>query len=421
MTVVENRESFHLSPVMTRITDLVIDHARGARFWTKDGEEYLDFVSGVAVNALGHSHPEVVEAIQKQARQLIHFGLNYGYYESALLLAEKIAQIAPGDLDTVFFSNSGGEAIDGAIKLARAATGRTGIIAFEGSFHGRTIGATSITASSSKYRKQYEPLMGGVYHIPYPYPKRLGVQTEEEATQYSLQKLVECFELKVDPSQVAAVVVEPVLGEGGYVPAPIPFLKELRRITQEHGILLIADEVQTGFGRTGKMFAVEHAAITPDILVLAKALAAGMPLGAIVANRKLHERWQVGGHGSTFGGNPISCAAAFTSIRVIERDRLVERSAQLGQEIRSRLHERIGDLPFVAQIRGKGLMIGIEFEKPELVESVKQEALRRRLLITSCGVKGQTIRLMLPLNIEANDLDEGLTILEESMKTIMTK
>jgi 4-aminobutyrate aminotransferase len=419
MIAIQQKAEKHLSPVMTRITNLVIERAHGAKFWTSDGREYLDFVSGVAVNALGHTHPEVVKAIQDQAAKLIHLGLNYGYYESAANLAEKLASISPGDLDTVFFSNSGAEAIDGAIKLARAATGRPAIISFEGSFHGRTIGATTLTASSAKYRKNYEPLMGGVYHVPYPYKRHLGVNSEDECVRYCLKALHDLLTLRVDPSQVAAIVIEPVMGEGGYVPAPDPFLQQLRKVTKEHGILLIFDEVQTGFGRTGKMFAAEHSGVVPDILVLAKALSSGVPLGAIVSRREIHEKWPVGTHGSTFGGNPISCAAANASIRVIEKERLVERSATLGKTIMDRLQRNVGHLPQIAEIRGLGLMIGIEFQdefgnpNTTMVANIREAALKKHLLVTSCGVYGQTLRLMLPLNIAENELDQGLTILED--------
>lgn len=415
----------HLSPVMTRITNLVVKRAHGAKFWTTDDEEYIDFVSGVAVNAVGHTHPEVVKAIEEQARGLIHLGLNYGFYESAVRLAQKLAEITPGELDTVFFSNSGAEAIDGAIKLARGTTHRPNIIAFEGSFHGRTLGAMSLTASSSKYRKYYEPLVGGVYHIPYPYVRQLNMETEEEAVQYCLNRLKNLFELQVDPSQVAAIVIEPVMGEGGYVPAPVSFLQALRKIADEHGILLVFDEVQTGFGRTGAMFASEHAGVTPDILVLAKALASGLPLGAIVARRELHEQWQTATHGSTFGGNPISCAAALAGIRVIEEEKLVERSNRIGKQIVERLQEQLGHFAQVAEIRGLGMMIGIELQDEhglpgsELVARIRQEALQRHLLVTSCGVYGQTIRLMLPLNIDEHVLDEGLTILSHAFDAIL--
>ncbi|MEX2460770.1 MAG: aminotransferase class III-fold pyridoxal phosphate-dependent enzyme [Paenibacillaceae bacterium] len=409
----------HLSPVLTRITNLVVAKAHGAKFWTAEGVEYIDFVSGVAVNAIGHTHPEVVKAIQEQASQLIHLGLNYGYFESTVRLAQKLAEITPGNLDTVFFSNSGAEAIEAAIKLARAATKRPNIIGFEGSFHGRTMGATSLTASSSKYRKNYEPLVGGIYHAPYP--------VEEAEVQYCLKRLQTLFALQVDPSQVAAIVIEPVLGEGGYVPAPSSFLQALRKIADEHGILLVFDEIQTGFGRTGKMFAAEHSGITPDILVLAKALSSGMPLGAIVARRELHDKWQTGTHGSTFGGNPVSCAAALASIRVIESEKLVERSNRLGQQITQRLQGQLGSLPQVAKIRGLGLMIGIEFQDDQgqpgsqVVSKIRNEALNHHLLVTSCGVHGQTIRLMLPLNIDEHVLDEGLTILVEAIHTVSKK
>lgn len=416
---IKEKAKKHLSPVLTRVTELVIEKAKGARFWTADGDEYIDFVSGVAVNALGHANDAMVQAIKKQAESFIHFGLNYGYYESAANLAEKIATITPGNLDTVFFSNSGGEAIDGALKLARAATGRPGIIAFEGSFHGRTLGATAITASSSKYRKNYEPILGEVYHAPYPYSSQLKGVKEEEIISYCLHQLQKIFDLRIDPSRVAAVVIEPVLGEGGYFPAPVEFLQELRKITEQNGILLIFDEVQTGFGRTGKMFAAEHSGVNPDIMVLAKALSGGMPLGAIVASRELHEKWPIGGHGSTFGGNPISCAAALANINVIEEEKLVDRSRDLGAKIVARLKDALHKLPGIKEIRGLGMMIGIEFHEDtasQAVPIIKQKCLDHKLLIMNCGVQGQTIRLMLPLNINEEDLDQGLCILENAIK-----
>ncbi|WP_409298795.1 aminotransferase class III-fold pyridoxal phosphate-dependent enzyme [Peribacillus sp. SCS-26] len=418
---IRDKAGKHLSPVMTRVSEMVIDRAEGARFWTEDGREYIDFVSGVAVNALGHSHPAIVAAVKKQADRFLHFGLNYGYYDSAADLAEKLAEITPGNLDTVFFSNSGAEAIDGAIKLAKAATGRPGIIAFEGSFHGRTLGATALTASSSKYRKLYEPALGEVYHLPYPYPSHLEHVDPTEVSEYCLGQLQKLFELRTDPSRVAAILIEPVMGEGGYFPAPSVYLQGLRKAADEHGILLIFDEVQSGFGRTGKMFAAEHSGVIPDILVLAKALSGGLPLGAIVAERALHEKWPQGAHGSTFGGNPISCAAALASIRVLEEESLVKRSSGLGSEIAARLKETLRGIRGLKEIRGLGMMIGIEFEQnaaASVVPKIKERALENSLLVMNCGVYGQTIRLMLPLNIDEVILDRGLSILEEAVKTI---
>ncbi|MBM7691191.1 4-aminobutyrate aminotransferase [Peribacillus deserti] len=421
---IQEKARRHLSPVMTRVTEMVVERAKGARFWTSDGEEYIDFVSGVAVNAIGHAHEAMVEAIQKQAEAFIHFGLNYGYYETAANLAEKLAEITPGSLDTVFFSNSGGEAIDGALKLAKAVTGRPGIIAFEGSFHGRTMGATAITASSSKYRKFYEPILGEVYHAPYPYPGQLRGVKEGEITEYCLGQIQKIFDLRIDPSRVAAIIIEPVMGEGGYFPAPPEFIQELRRLCDSHGILLVFDEVQTGFGRTGKMFAAEHSGVTPDILVLAKALSGGMPLGAIVAARELHEKWPAGGHGSTFGGNPISCAAALANIKILQEENLIERSSKLGERIVTRLRSSLKGLDAVNEVRGIGLMIGIEFESSiaaSAVPHIKQKALENKLLIMNCGVYGQTIRLMLPLNIEEEVLEKGLSILEKAIKETLSK
>lgn len=412
----------YLAPVLPRLYDLVVERGEGCHLYTTEGDRYLDFISGVAVNALGHAHPEVVRAVQEQAAKLIHSCLVYAYYPPALDLAEALVKVAPGDLDTVFFANSGTEAVEAAIKLARAATGRPGILAFRGGFYGRSMGALSLTSSSSRYRSLYEPLVGAVYHAPYPnlyrHPYRGGPE-EVEAAYFAEVEAVLAHQIA--PDRLAAILIEPVLGEGGYLPAPPGFLRRLRELADRHGILLIFDEVQTGFGRTGAMFACEHSGVVPDVLVLAKAIASGMPLGAIMARRSLMEHWPTGTHGSTYGGNPVACSAALASLRVIERENLVARAAETGAYLQERLREMQGRHPLIGAVRGLGLMVGAELVDtsgapyPEAVKKVQQYAKEGRLLLAVCGNQREVIRFMTPLNISRSDLDAGLAIFEQAL------
>lgn len=412
----------HLAPVLPRLYDLVIERAQGPYVYTDTGEAYLDFIAGVAVNNVGHCHPEVVAAIQEQAARLIHSCLVYAYYPPAVQLAEALAQAAPGDLDTVYFANSGTEAVEGALKLARAVTGRPGIVAFRGAFHGRTMGALSLTSSSSHYRTLYEPLVGSVYHASYPdlVHSPYGGSPEEQADAY-FAEVEAILRYQVAPDRTAAIVIEPIMGEGGYIPAPAHFLRRLRELCDRHGILLIFDEVQSGFGRTGKMFACEHAGVVPDVLVLAKAIAAGMPLGAVVARRELMARWPTGTHGSTFGGNPVACAAGLASLRVIQRERLADRAGELGAYLQGRLRELQSRYPIIADVRGLGMMVGVEFQRPdgspspEAVGRVVRQCLADRLLFSTCGRQREVVRFMAPLNIPVADLDKGIEIFGQAV------
>lgn len=410
----------HLAPVLYRATRLVFERAEGCYLITRDGERYLDFVSGIAVNNLGHNHPEVVAAAREQMEKLIHICGATGYYESAIELAAELARIAPGDLDTVFFANSGAEAVEGAVKLARYVTRRPAIIAFKGAFHGRTLGATSLTASSTRYRQHYDPLLAGVYHVNYPYPFRSPYK-ETGARPY-LAEIEHLFTHMVSPADVAAVIIEPVLGEGGYIVPPEGYLQGLRELTRRHGILLIFDEVQTGFGRTGKMFAAEHFGVVPDIMTVGKALAGGFPLSAIIARREIMAQWPPGAHGSTFGGHPVSCAAALATLRVMERDRVVEKAAETGAYLKSRLEAIQRRHPIIGEVRGLGLMIGVEFVRPdgspypEAVSRIVELALSEKLLFYSAGVYKNVIRFMTPLTIRREDLDRGLAIFERCLE-----
>jgi 4-aminobutyrate aminotransferase len=388
-----------------------------------DGNRYLDFAAGIAVVATGHCHPEVVAAIKAQAERLLHICATDFYYENLVALAEGLARHAPGPGPwRVFFANSGAEVVEAAIKLARLRTGRAKIVAFYGAFHGRTYGALSLTASKPVQRKGYGPLLPEVLHSHYAYCYRCPVNREPKTCR------VECLDLltetmfgsTVDPGEVAAVIVEPIQGEGGYVVPHPGFLKRLREVTREHGILLIADEVQCGMGRTGRFFASQHFGLEPDLIAVAKGIASGMPLGALIARADVMQ-WESGGHGSTFGGNPVSVAAALATLRLLEGG-LVANAEAVGAHLMGRLRDRLGSHPAVGDIRGLGLMIGVEIvargrePAPELRERILEEAFRRGLLLLGCGKS--TIRLAPPLVIDREDAEIAATILEESIRAV---
>src|ERR1700726_3144528 len=385
------RERAHLSQVLYRYTPIVVDHARGSYMYSVDGRRYLDFASGIAVTNLGHSHPAVVAAAKAQLDKFMHTSV-VAHHEPAIELAERIAAVAPGKLDKVFFANSGAEAVEGAIKLARYTTGRPALIAFQGAFHGRTYGALSLTASKGYYRERYEPLLPAVYHVPYPYPYRNPTGPGDAATlDYVFNFIDEMLDTRVPPRNVAAFIVEPVLGEGGYVVPPAGFLPRLRKLCDQHGILLIADEVQSGYGRTGKMFACEHTGVVPDIMTLAKSIASGLPLSAVVATSKLMDQWEPAAHGSTFGGNPVSCAAGIATLDVFEREGILENAATRGAELIRRLGDLQRRLPAIGEVRGLGLMVGVELvnkdgsANKDLQKKVRQVCLDSGMVVLSCG------------------------------------
>ena len=420
------RERAHLSQVLYRYTPLVIDHAQGSYLYTVEGRRYLDFASGIAVTNLGHGHPEVLRAAHAQLDRLVHTSV-VAHHQPAIELAERIAALAPGNLEKVFFANSGAEAVEGAIKLARYATGRPALIAFQGAFHGRTYGALSLTASKSYYRERYEPFLPGVYHAPYPYAYRNPSGPGDEATlDYVFDFIGQMLDTRVPPHNVAAFVVEPVLGEGGYVVPPAGFLPRLRELCDEHDILLIADEVQSGYGRTGKMFAVEHTGVVPDIMTLAKSIASGLPLSAVVASNKLMDRWEPAAHGSTFGGNPVSCAAGIATLEVFEREHVLENAREKGGELMRRLRQLQARTPGIGDVRGLGLMIGVELVdnhgKPDkhLQKTIRQVCLDSGMVILSCGTEDNVLRLVPPLNISEQELDEGWEILSAAFEEVAT-
>ncbi len=417
------RDAKFMSPSFTRDYPLVAKNGRGAMVEDVDGNVFLDFAAGIAVCSTGHCHPKVVDAIQKQAAELIHMSGTDFYYESLPYLAERLGKTMPGAEDKkVFFCNSGTEAIEGAIKLARYATKRDKMIAFYGCFHGRTMGSLSLTASKSTQRKQFGALLGGVEHIPYPYAYRCALGHGRETCGEEILETLEnqIFKRLFDPSEVAGIIIEPIQGEGGYVPAPKFFLQELQRLCRQHGIMLICDEVQSGMGRTGKMWAYEHAGIEPDIVCSAKGIASGMPLGAIIARSSVMN-WKPGSHGTTFGGNPVCLAAAIATLDLLEGG-VMANAKKVGDYIFAKTADWTKKFKIVGDVRGRGLMIGIEIVRDQrtkeraadLRNAIVDMAFHKGLLVLGAGEN--TIRLSPPLVIDEEQADAALQILEECMR-----
>ncbi len=425
--VVEMDNKF-ISPSYTREYPLVAKRGRGANIEDVDGNIFLDFAAGIAVCSTGHCHPKVVEAIQKQAAELIHMSGTDFYYESMPLLAERLAKTLPGaEPKKTFFCNSGTEAVEGAIKLARYATKRDKMIAFYGCFHGRTMGALSLTASKAGQRKGFGALLSGVEHIPYPYSYRCAHgHTAETCGAEILEQLEnQIFKGLFDPEDVAGIIIEPIQGEGGYVPAPKFFLQELLRICRQHGILLIVDEVQSGMGRTGKWWAHEHAGVEPDILCSAKGIASGMPLGAFIARASIMN-WKPGSHGTTFGGNPVCIAAALATMDLIE-SQYMENARQMGDWLFGRMKDWAKKFKIVGEVRGRGLMVGIEIVKDQrtkekggdLRNAIVEKAFHKGLLILGAGEN--SVRLSPPLLIDEEQADFAVRTLEECFREAETK
>lgn len=404
--------------------NLTVERAEGVCVYGKDGRRYLDFLAGFGACNVGHNHPRVVAAAQAQMSKMIHTAIGVTNYESLLLLAKKLGQILPGDDNVFFFGNSGTEAVDGAIKLARYYTHRRGIVAFIGGFHGRSIGATSVSSSKAKYRTGHGPLLPDVHFVQYPYPFRSQTPEDPEAcAQDALNELYKLFEYVIEPEEIAAMLVEPVQGEGGYIIPPRSWLVELRKICDQHGILLIFDEVQTGFGRTGEWFACEVFDVKPDIWAISKAMANGFPLGATAARAEIMKAWGSLSHGTTCGGNPVSCAAALAVIETIRKENLLENARKQGAYMLSRLCELQDKSPIIGDVRGIGLMVAAEFIKPgtdrepntEAAKRVLQLALKKGLLLYPCGHWNQTIRLIPSLTVTQDQIDEGLKIFSEAV------
>ena len=415
----------YVNQVLARTAKIVAEKAKGSYIYDMNGDAYLDFATGIAVNNVGHCHPKVVEAVQKQAAQLMHTSV-VTYHKGYIELCQKLAEIAPTKkLNSSFLANSGAEAVEGSIKLAKYVTGRPAIVNFRGSFHGRTLFTTALTTSKLSYREKYEPLPGNIYTAPFPYTFRSPFRGNEQAcVDECLHQIDMMFKQLVHPEQVAAFLIEPVQGEGGYIPAPHGYLKELRKITEKHGILLIADEVQTGFGRTGKMFAIEHSQVEPDVMLMAKGIAGGMPISGFIARKELTDKWLPGRHGTTFGGNPVSCAAALATIDVIQSEKLPERAEALGKQLLERLKKNLASCKNVGDVRGIGLMIGVEFQNADgspshdLAEAVLNKALEKKLLLLTCGSHGHVLRLIPPLNMSDEEAKQGMDILEQSIAEV---
>lgn len=413
--------------VWSRITDLVVERGEGSWLITVDGERYLDYSSGIGVTNTGHAHPRIAAAIAEQAAKLIHGQQNIVFHEPGLRLHARLATLLPGGPWGVFLSNSGAEAVEAAVKLARVATGRPAIVAFRYGFHGRTAQAMALTAAKDVYRAAYEPLPGSVYHADFPYCYRApgGPHPIERCTCDWEARLDLLFHQLVDPTRVAAIVVEPVIGEGGYIVPPPDFLPRLRAITRRHGILLVVDEIQTGFGRTGRLFAVEHSGVEPDVLVMAKGIASGLPLSGIIARRDLLERWAPGSHGGTYGGNVVACAAALATLDVIEAEGLVANAAARGAQLLAGLRRVAAGHPAVGDVRGLGCMVALEFVRPgegdgrvpdpDLTKRVQAEALARHLIVLTAGTYGNVIRIIPPLVTTAEEVELALGILAESL------
>jgi len=416
-----------ISPSYTRSYPLVAKSGRGVRVQDVDGNEFLDFAAGIAVTSTGHCHPEVVAAIQKQAAELIHISGTDFFHEPLTDLADKLSAIAPmPGPHRFFYGNSGAEAIECALKLARYHTGRQNVIAFLGAFHGRTMGALSLTASKPQQKRRFAPLVPGVTHVRYPYAYRgcTGGPQEEEAFSLGCARYIEekLFKTILAPEEVAAIFVEPIQGEGGYVVAPDNFLRELRAICNRHGILLVVDEVQSGAGRTGKWWAIEHSGVEPDIVCMAKGIASGMPLGVCMSRADIMD-WVPGSHASTFGGNPISIAAALATIDILEREGL-SNAARVGSKMIERLNGWKTTHPMVGDVRGRGLMIGVELVKDKasrepvnaLRNRVETLAFERGLMILGCGET--SIRLCPPLTVSEQEATVALDILEDALTQV---
>lgn len=415
----------HISPVWSRGSDLYVERGEGSYLFTTDGRKLLDLTCGIGVTNTGHSHPRVVKAVQEQAAKLLHGQANIVIHRPMLELIDELRGIVPSYLDGFFFSNSGAEAVEGAVKLARMATKRTNIVVFQGSFHGRTVGTMSLTTSKTIYRAGYQPLMPGVFVAPYPYAYRYGWD-EETTSQWCLEELEYLLKSQTAPEETAAFLIEPVLGEGGYVVPPASFMKRLRELASKHGILIIADEVQSGFGRTGKWFGFDHFELQPDIITIAKGLASGLPLSGVIAPLQLMEKWIPGSHGGTYGGNVVAAAAAVATIQTIRDEKLLENSQARGLQLLTGLRKLQEEYPMIGDVRGLGLMIGVEFRssdrKPlgDVAKSITKLCLEDNMMLLTCGPWDNTIRFIPPLIITQDEINTALNILSNALKKQIT-
>lgn len=404
----------HLSGVWFKVTSIEVVSGKGCRVRTAEGEEYLDFAAGIAVNSTGHCHPTIVAAIAEQAARGIHLQANVYTHDLLEPLAARLAGITPGAIDTFFFANSGAEITEAAVKLAKQATGRPNVVVFAGSFHGRTHLTMAMTTSKTGYRAGHNPLPAGVFVAPFPDPLAPDAEAEVERALRGLDHLLATM---TAPSETAAMIIEPVLGEGGYCPAPAAFLAGVVERCRAHGILFIADEVQTGCGRTGTMFAVEHYGIEPDIICMAKGIASGFPLSALGTRRELDDRWPQGSHGGTYGGNPIGCAAALATIDVLTAPGFLDNVNARGRQLTDGLGELQRHHTGVRQVRGLGLMVAVELDDPARVSAVTAHCRDEgRLILMSAGTYNTVVRWMPPLVVDAGEIDEALGAFGAALK-----
>jgi 4-aminobutyrate aminotransferase len=404
-----------LSPVLRQATPVVAARGEGVHLYDENGRRYLDFTAGIGVTSTGHCHPRVVAAARRQVGELIHGQYTTVLHRPLLQLTEQLGEVLPAGLDSVFYANSGSEAVEAALRLSRHATGRQNVVVFAGSFHGRTMGAAALTTAGTKFRAGFGPLMPGVAVAPFPTAYRYG-WSEEQATAFALAELDHIFATTSSPADTAAIFVEPVLGEGGYVPAPPAFLAGLRARADAHGIVLVLDEVQTGFGRTGRFWGHQHAGITPDVIVTAKGLASGFPLSAIAAPRELMAKAWPGSQGGTYGGNAVSCAAALATLEVIAEERLVDNAAEQGRRLADGLRKVAAEHPVIGDVRGLGLMQAGEFTGPDgapdpaTAARAQREACERGLLLLTCGPHANVVRMIPPLVVTAEQVDQAVAL-----------
>jgi len=418
------RDHAAVAPTIYRYTDIAFQRGEGMYLYDFEGRKYLDFVAGIATMNVGHCHPDVVEAISEQARTLLHGACHIGYMEPYVELMEALKAVAPGNLKSGkgIFVNSGSEAVETAIKLARYITKRPMILAFTDSFHGRTMGATALTASSTLYRHNLTGLLSGVTHTPYPYCFRCPLKHEsaDKCDLACLHLIEKTLETVLPPEDLAAIIIEPIAGEGGYIIPPDGFLQGVREICDRHGILLIADEVQSGLGRTGKMFAVEHWDVEPDVICLAKALGGGLPLGAALAKADLMDAWPPAAHGTTFGGNPVACRAGSATLEIIQKENLMSNAVGIGNYIQKRFIKAQEELPIIGDIRGKGLMVAVELINAEgspageIIKTLVKEMSSKGIVLTKCGAS--SIRFAPPLIITREEAGEGVDIIIEVLR-----
>ena len=416
-------EQQHLSAVLARASNVFVERGLGSYLYAPDGRRYLDFVMGIASVNTGHSHPRVIAAAKAQIDKLVHPSATLVHYGPNIELAAKLAEVTPPGLDVTFLTNSGAEAVEAALKLAKYVTRRPAIVAFQGGFHGRTIGAVSVTSSKVHYRERYEALMPSTYLVPFPHPFRCPLgHAQSNCCQQCLPYLERQFERVIDPHSVAAILIEPIQGEGGYIPPPAGFLQSLRELCDRYGIMLIFDEVQTGFGRTGRWWAAQHDGVTPDIQVMAKAIASGFPLSAVSSTRAIMDQWLPGAHGSTFGGNPVSCAAAVATIDVIREEGLIENAARQGTVFQDRLRGLQSDYPVIGEVRGRGLMVAAELVHGDgspngvAAAAIQRYCTDHGLLLLTCGLHDQTIRFIPALNVSDAELAEGIGIFADALR-----